>query len=217
MKVVELFPTPMMIVNVGPELDMEEITKLKLLSLDRKNLIPNGNNGNFFHKNVDLLKNYLIDSNLEKTIQKYLGIFLKDIWLEKEAEIRVTGSWLNINPPNTIHHEHFHMNSILSGVLYIETDTNCGDFVVHKTKANTRQIGSFSFGENKFVEKFQTFSPKKYDLHIFPSTLEHSVSQNKSNKTRMSFSFNTFYKGEILMNPKSANSSLTKLVIGDLG
>jgi uncharacterized protein (TIGR02466 family) len=219
MEVVELFPTPMMIVNIESELDMREITKLKLLTLNKKNLIANGHNGNFFHNNSELLKSYLKDSSLEKTIQKYLNIFLKEVWLEKDSTIKITGSWINLNPPNSIHHEHFHTNSILSGVLYIDTEKNCGDFQTHRPKTNSRQISGFAYGKNKFVEQIRDFTPKKYDLYIFPSTLQHSVLPNKSNKIRISFSFNSFYQGEIMMNPKNQNeiTSLTRLVIGDLG
>jgi uncharacterized protein (TIGR02466 family) len=218
MIVEELFPTPLLRVNIKDELDISEIEKLKLLSLDKKNLIPNGNNGNFFHKNVDLLKTYIPNSTTEKVIKKYLDIFLHDILLEKEANVRITGSWINVNPPRSVHHEHFHMNSILSGTLYLNAEANKGgEFIVHKTKANTRQVASHIYGSNKFVDKWKYIPVNTYDLHIFPSILEHSVASNRSKTNRLSLSFNTFYIGEVLMNPKNAVTSLTRLDIKELG
>jgi len=211
MQILELFPTPVMIVNIKEEIKESEIFNIKKLSLDKKNLIPNGNNGNFFHKNVDVLKNHIPNSKLEKTLNKYIDIFLKDIWLEKEAELVITSSWFNINPKHTIHHEHRHPNSILSGVLYLNTDEKSGDFVMYNSKAYSRQVSSFAFGSNKFVEKTKNYCPKLYDLVIFPSDLKHSVLPNASNYDRMSLSFNTFYNGEIYMNPRNAVTSLTGL------
>lgn len=213
MDILELFPTPVMIVNIKEEIKQLEIFNIKKLSLDKKNLITNGNNGNFFHKNVDILKTHIPNSNLEKTLRKYIDVFLKDIWLEKEAELAITSSWLNINPKNTMHHEHTHTNSILSGVLYLNTDEKSGDFVMYNSKAYSRQVSSFAFGSNKFVEKWKNYCPKKYDLVIFPSDLKHSVLPNASNSDRMSLSFNTFYNGEIFMNPKNAVTSLTGLKV----
>jgi uncharacterized protein (TIGR02466 family) len=196
---------------------MSEIEKLKLLSLDKKNLVPNSNNNNFFHKNVDILKTYLPNSTTEKVIQKYIDIFLYEIYLEKEAKLKLTGSWININPPGAVHHKHFHVNSILSGTLYINAVKRGGNFIAHKTKSNTRQVASCAFGENKFIEKWKHIPVENYDLVIFPSTLEHSVQKNQSDETRISLAFNAFYYGEVLMNPRgSENSSLTKLNIKDL-
>jgi uncharacterized protein (TIGR02466 family) len=215
MKIVELFPIPMLVVNIKSELDAKEIHKLKLLSLDRANLVTNGQNGNMFHKEADLLLNYLPNSQLEKTLQKYLDIFLYDVWLEKEAKVKITGSWVNINPKGTMHHKHYHSNAILSGVLYLDTDAkNNGAFQTHKPEANARQVAGYAFGANQFTEQFRNFYPENYDLYIFPSTLDHSVDYNRSEKARMSFSFNAFYYGELMRNPKSAGTSLTKLTLG---
>jgi uncharacterized protein (TIGR02466 family) len=214
MKIVELFPTPMLVVNIKSELDAKEIHKLKMLSLDRANLIPNGQNGNMFHKDADLLVNYLPNSQLEKTLQKYLDIFLYDVWLEKESQIKITGSWVNINPTGTMHHKHYHSNAILSGVLYLETDPkNNGPFQTHKMESASRQVAGYAFGGNKFTEEFRNFYPENYDLYIFPSTLDHSVDYNKSEKSRISFSFNAFYHGELMRNPKKAGTSLTRLAL----
>ena len=211
----ELFPTPMLRVNVESEIDLTEVEKLKRLILDKRKLIPNGGNGNYFHSNENILRSYLQESSLEKVLQKYIDVFLYQIYCEKEAKLKITNSWVNFNPTGAAHHKHFHMNSILSGVFYLQTEAKSGDFMVHKSN-DIRQIYSFPFSNNKFIEKSKLFSVRNYDLHIFPSTLEHSVLQNNSKNTRISLSFNTFYYGEVMVNPKGAQPSLSRVNIKDV-
>ena len=42
--------------------------------------------------------------------------------VEEQTKIYTTQAWANFNKKNERHHSHFHSNSIVSGVLYVQTD-----------------------------------------------------------------------------------------------
>ena len=49
--------------------------------------------------------------------------------VNSKTEIFITESWLNKTEPGQYHHRHWHPNSVLSGVLYIDTDGTSGKTV----------------------------------------------------------------------------------------
>ena len=194
MDVCDLFPLGLTIHSVNVEESV--IDRVMKLSKDTDNFSRN-NNGNFFHKDTYLLDNVLNDTKLVRNIYGCIDEHTVGVFGEK-PNLRITQSWLNIVPPGTSHHRHSHGNSILSGVLYIHTSDNSGDFVVHKPR--TRSFAGFVETYNRFNYEFVYFRPKKFDLFLFDSSLEHSVNTNESQENRLSISFNTFYRSDIKMN-----------------
>jgi uncharacterized protein (TIGR02466 family) len=206
MNVVGLFPTPLLIENIKPNLDMKEVDLLVEFSKQKENLIENIGNGNSFYKDTRILK---ILPNLEIQLTKKVNDFLLNIFGEHNSKLKITQSWLNINPKNSYHHMHSHKNSILSGVLYIECDENSGAFKLYKPEALCRDIGGIVNEHNPFTYDFVKFVPNKFDLYLFPSNLKHSVDTNESTTNRLSLAFNTFYIGEV----DTISDSLSQLTI----
>jgi uncharacterized protein (TIGR02466 family) len=195
----DVFPTAIAINQL--KIDAVELASLLSLADDTDNFVKNKNN--FFHNDV-----YLLDTmpNLAKAISNCIDDYTINV-LGEDASIRYTQSWININPPGASHHRHSHINSILSGVLYLQTDEASGRFLVHRS--DTRTIKNKTKNFNKFNFEYLFFEPKQFELYLFPSSLEHSVEENKSNKNRISLSFNTFYHGTI----NATDSMLTELKI----
>jgi len=189
-----IFPTPFVIVNLEKELDLFEVDKLIEFSKNKEELIDNSENGNAFHKNTKL-----IDSlpNLHSILTRRSNEFLHNVMGEQKSNLKITQSWLNINPPGSYHHLHSHKNSILSGVLYIDCMETSGEFRVYKHEALRRDIGAVVTNHNLFTYDYIKFIPNKFDLYLFPSNLKHSVEKNESDKNRLSIAFNTFYQGEL--------------------
>ena len=106
--------------------------------------------------------------------------------------------WINISPPGAYQEIHHHILSpttgfspypLFSGVFYIDVKENSGDLVLKSpTSQNLNNIPLTPKHKNKF-----NITPKNQNLILFPSFLEHLVSQNKSNQDRISISFNIKY------------------------
>ena len=105
----------------------------------------------------------------------------------------ITQSWINCNPPGTSHHKHSHTNSILSGVIYLQTDNKTGDINFYRPGIHDAIISHTVSKFEKYNCEFFHFQPKNDQLFLFPSNLVHSVNPNNSIQDRISLSFNTFY------------------------
>jgi uncharacterized protein (TIGR02466 family) len=207
MIVCEIFPTIISINSI--EIKKHELQKLFDLSEDQTNLITN-QAGNYFHKETYILDTILKNSKLAKDIIKCIDEYVINI-LGEDPCITYTQSWININPTGTYHHKHCHRNSILSGVLYLQTDKNSGNFRVHRD--DDRLVSNETKNLNKFNFSQIFFEPKNFDLFLFPSNLMHSVDENKSEKPRLSLSFNTFYAADIKMDTERLSDlKFSKLV-----
>lgn len=109
--------------------------------------------------------------------------------------ITVYNLWININPPGSYNVEHNHMNSVLSGVYYIDA---------HESQGNInfmRNDGAEYHLQDNIVEQVHHFNSSKTTypaktgaLYVFPGWLKHSVDGNTTDKDRISISFNTGVK-----------------------
>jgi len=212
-QVLTLFPTPFYIINLSEYIKSADIKKLMKLENDKDNLLINERQ-NFFTRENDVFNKILkTGSSLEKTIKLHVDYFAKQILGEGESKLRMHLSWVNFNPPKTAHHKHVHPNSIVSGVFYLRTNERSGNFNVHRADGQRAMIRDQITTWNQFNYDYYYFTPKTYDLYLFPSSLSHSVDPNESNETRVSLSFNTFYEGEIRTD---ANGHLSSLDIGNI-
>jgi uncharacterized protein (TIGR02466 family) len=154
------------------------------------------NEGNFTSVNSYVLNGEGL-SGLNDFINKQLNIyFTGHLNYSLENEIYITQSWVNYTYRNGYHHSHFHKNSLISGVFYIDNptsiffsnDTHFFNNLDLKKKLNTEnQWNQLSFG----------LKTKLYDLILFPSSLRHNVAPYYEENARISLSFNTWFKGNI--------------------
>ena len=63
---------------------------------------------------------------------------------KEELDFYITQSWINITKPDEFHHEHFHTNSIISGVFYISTEE---DDAITFSNPNIKTKGLISLGK----------------------------------------------------------------------
>jgi uncharacterized protein (TIGR02466 family) len=155
------------------------------------NLTLNHGSGNYYSKDSYILKKLPdLYNQINILIEKYTTLVLGS-----KNSLKITQSWINNNPPSSIHHTHSHSNSIVSGVIYIQTNELTGDFHVYRP---LNRLESFIRGEISFWQEYNFesmyYKPKINDIYLFPSSLQHSVDTNLSEITRISLSFNTFYK-----------------------
>jgi uncharacterized protein (TIGR02466 family) len=199
-----LFPTPIYMTTMDRPFTKQELN----FAEDQKNHCTK-NEGNIHTKD-----NYILNRKEFKNIKKFLDQCCKD-YLERiicpknNLELYITQSWLNYTEENQYHHRHEHPNSIISGVLYFDSDED-NDKIKFFSKIKYEQIKP-EIDENKFNlwnSGSWWFAVKTGQLVMFPSSTTHQVDTKKGNNTRISLAFNTFYKGAV-----GSNYNLTELIL----
>ena len=150
-------------------------------------------------------------SGLKKQLQKHIDIFAYEVLgTQKDLSWEITTSWVNKAEPGDWHSAHWHSNSLISGVFYLNTDPKSGAIVFHKDRSHRTLWGDtlcIDFeNQTDYNSDACGFLPAIGDLLMFPSILNHSVMQNESSIPRYSCAFNVFPKGIL---GKGGNSELS--------
>jgi len=150
---------------------------------------------------------------LDKTGPKALQVldedkfkFLKDIILNEvhsfmndtmryTNKFKITTSWFIKLDDGEGAQLHSHLNTMLGGVLYLQTPPNCGDIVFQNL--NDRRFNLVPDEYNMLNCREWIFTPKEGLLLLFPGELYHKVKVNESKQTRYSMSFNIIPTGLI--------------------
>ena len=113
--------------------------------------------------------------------------------MSNKTYMKVEG-WTNVNKPGDYNRLHDHPVSELSGVLWIKTPPNSGNlrFVTPQLFSRYKELDSYTqeFKEPTYSFMTYNFYPKEGTMLIFPSVLQHEVTENKSSEDRISYSFN---------------------------
>ena len=165
-------------------------------------------------KDIDKTVNWQSDSflhtksqykSLTEKIIKSVELVLESYQYEYDTFI-ITGMWANILKTNEFHRPHTHSNNILSGVYYVESDESVNiNFIDPRPQANVFEPTIKSFNVENSSRYF--YPSLENRLIIFPSWLQHYVSNNKSKLNRVSIAFNIMLKGKINV-PESLQSSI---------
>ena len=139
------------------------------------------------------------DFNLnDKEPQNFISFILSSIeqvmtdmdW-EKEKQIaKIDNMWAIINTGGSANLRHQHGNSSISGAYYVRAPINCGDIVFYDPRPAPVYSHPNVVNPNLLNAQVNGISPKEGALVLFPSYLEHSVNENKSNEERIVVSFN---------------------------
>ena len=134
-------------------------------------------------------------SELDKLIE-YLEQELNEIAVSVGLNpITVYNIWININPPGSYNHEHHHMNSILSGVYYIDAHESQGNINFMRSDGAEYHLQEEIINQvHHFNSSKTTYPAKTGALYVFPGWLKHSVDGNTTDKDRISISFNSGVK-----------------------
>lgn len=150
------------------------------------------NKNNFTSKDQKLLDNIAFSR-----IQEWIMSCIEEVNTAFAFEgVRITQSWVNLNPPSSFHHKHTHPNSLWSGVLFLTNSSSCLCFSMRNNWCSSGIIETEPVDE-RYREVVHQERSEKGKLLIFPSHLPHSVSENKDSYNRYTLSFNTFPFGRI--------------------
>jgi len=199
MKVFSAFPTPIYINNIQYDNDLFDI----LTNYEFEIFHTKERSGRYTISKKILDKSEL--KSLRTIIEQNYNTFFYDVLgLNKEVEFRLTTSWVVKLEPSNFGQKHYHSNSFFSGVFYLDVDENTSPIIFHKNGSNINEMGNpvvigipfeEEFQYNEFNSSSWKYQPKKGDLILFPSNLDHMMPENISNITRYSLAFNIFPYG----------------------
>ena len=182
MKVTGIFPTPLYLCKLDREFTDRE------LDFVQKN------------KTSDIRNTYVLNNKVFSALKKELEVIIND-YFEKiivpadDVTPYITQSWLNYLQFHKGHHQHFHLNSIVSGVLYMKANRNVDAICFHKNENSGIKIYSRKY--NMFNAQDMTCPVETGELILFPSHIQQSVNVKQDSDERISLAFNVFVKGKI--------------------
>ena len=181
-ELLQLFPTPLLIVPYEQSID-KELAYLKTISYREQQ-----QNGNF--RSDD---SYLLRKEEFKDIKNFLGEAVNKFTtnvLNTKQRLVITQCWANRNPKGSKHHEHVHPNSIVSGVMYFQINEKLPPIQFSKDRQDGMKLDPEKY--NHVNSESFMLPCKPGELILFPSSLKHSVPINQGEEDRISVSFNTF-------------------------
>ena len=159
-----------------------------------------GYDGYYTKSNVFILDQY---KELKKQIENEKNKFIyEDLKVQTDIDFRMINSWFVKHKPTNYSAIHQHINSFISGIVYLEVGPERGNITFYKDSMwrnifpDTFKVGVNSY--NEINSSNWTFVPENGDIFLFPSFLQHGVSVNRTNKDRYSCAFN-FYPQGLLM------------------
>ena len=102
----------------------------------------------------------------------------------------VVSSWFSMFKKGDYGHLHEHGNADVSGVYYFKTNGNDGD--IYFQNPNSNMMSSTFYRDSMFTID-HTYSPAEGQLLLFPGWLKHGIKRNKTDNTRITFSFNIHF------------------------
>jgi uncharacterized protein (TIGR02466 family) len=187
-----LFPSALYISNLERNLTQEE----KEFISSNKNKVYKNQGGNSTSQDTYILKNEKM-KNLKKNLEDRVNDYFEKIICTTDAvKPYITQSWLNFNNINEYHHQHYHENSLISGVFYVQCLENEDSIKFLKNKPNIIEFTNFK-NYNLYNSGQWEISIRPGLIVLFPSSITHKVDLNKNNHTRISLAFNVFVTGTL--------------------
>ncbi len=157
------------------------------------------NHGNGYMTAENFLEYSEMQSVKNYITQKVKEYLYGDCGISREIIPELVTSWVNLHKKGDWGQQHSHYNSVVSGVWYLETTPESGEFIIHpdnKLFGNLLDLPRRVY--NEFNGDQYAFTPQNGDLLLFPSTMKHSVTSNNSDKERLSLAFNYMVRGNVI-------------------
>ncbi len=185
------FPTPVWTLqidnykNVNEEMHsyIKELQNKDQIGISKSNL--KGWHSKDFNLNERQPQNFisLIYSSIEQVMH--------DMNWDKQKQIaKINNMWAIINTGGSANLRHQHGNSTISGAYYVRAPENAGDIIFYDPRPAPIYSHPNALSPNSLNAQVNGISPKEGALILFPSYLDHSVNENKSNEERIVISFN---------------------------
>ena len=170
---------------------------LKIINSLEFERMKSGNGNITVDRNV-LLRPELAD--LKDKINEQCKLYVKNLLsISNRTDFYIQNSWVNIHEPADWAQAHRHMNSLISGCLYLKIPKDSGQIRFIKNQGNINLFSSatsFDYDSiNHITADYWSIDPTEGMILLFPSHVLHEVDTNKSDDTRYSLAFNLYAKG----------------------
>ncbi|MBT8077985.1 MAG: 2OG-Fe(II) oxygenase family protein [Gammaproteobacteria bacterium] len=185
-----LFAEPYMRANIGHAISEAQVEYIKNLKMVR-------NQSNLISENLYIFEEPEMAS-IKNAIQETLDIYASEV-MGISQKLYVTQSWSLINSPNVGMHGHSHSNSLVSGSLYYtDLPSPVARMIFEKHRSYQQlELPPQTEKRNIYNTPANIVEPKRNDVILFSSGLQHLVETNTSSEPRYSIAFNCFIKGKI--------------------
>ena len=186
-----LFPTPIWTISFDNynKINEEMYSFIKAEQNKDQKGINKSNVKGWHSKDFDLKEN---------ATQKFIGFISPSIeqvmidmnWEKEKQKIKINNMWAIVNKGGSTNLRHQHGNSTISGAYYVRAPENCGEIVFYDPRPAPVYSYPKAISSNLLNAQVNGISPKEGALVLFPSYVDHSVNENRSNEERIVISFN---------------------------
>lgn len=186
-----LFPTPIWVLDLEPEvyepLNSSILANLETMLGER----PPVKLGATLQTDNDL---HTVEAfaDLTKRITTSVAGVLRFLEVDYE-HFEITGCWANINPPGGINTPHMHPNYYLSGVYYVQTGAGADSIFFSDPRPQAGMVLPRMKRESIYSANEASIEAKVGRMIVFPAWLVHGVPVNRSERDRISVSFNAMF------------------------
>ncbi|MDC3023394.1 TIGR02466 family protein [Pelagibacteraceae bacterium] len=186
-----LFPTPVWTIN------LENYKNINEQMYDYIKSKKQNDDKGIYKSNVKGWHSKDFDLN-DKEIQNFIAFILPAIeqvmndmdWEKRKQIAKINNMWAIINTGGAANLRHQHGNSTISGAYYVRAPINSGDIVFYDPRPAPVYSHPNVVNPNLLNAQVNGINPREGALILFPSYLDHSVNENKSNQERIVISFN---------------------------
>ena len=203
-KIIPMFSVPLFKTNLG---ELDPIVKSWLINLEFPHARV-GHDGTDNDLDVSDRGMHILDKPqcklLKQQIQETVNYFVHNVLdVVDTIKFNVSASWINKHQGTEFIEKHKHPNAMLSGVYYVDVTENTSpiyfdrNYMYSNLWSETVKVPFKGQNNNQYNTDTFAIKPKKGDLLMFPSHVEHTVPTSESDDTRYSLAFNAFARGKI--------------------
>lgn len=185
-----LFAEPIFRCDISSSISAEQVNYIQNLKMVR-------NQANLISENLYLFEEPEMAS-IKVAVQEVLDTYASQVMCIPQ-QLYVTQSWSLINNPTVGMHGHSHSNSVISGSLYYCDLPEPNANMVFSRHRGYQQLELSPDREKRNIYNTvaNAVEPKKGEVILFSSGLQHLVEANKSAQPRYSIAFNSFVRGKL--------------------
>lgn len=188
--ILPLFPTPLYNCYLTlPEIEVNYIKNMQMVDRpegyisDSRDVINEDSTPTIYHQ-----------------LMQHVSVFVESIGFN--FNVKLVSSWINLHKTGNSSRRHIHGNSMLGGVLFLDTPPETGEFLVFNPAVNGTRLFSTHIDPVKsnitqYNAEYHTVKPQTGQCLLFPSYLPHTVTENTSNQSRWTIGFNFFASGTL--------------------
>lgn len=189
-KIDTLFAEPMFRADISDAITPEQVEHIQTLPMVE-------NQTNLISQDKYIFNNPKLES-ISNAVQEALDVYADQV-MGIPHKLYVTQSWSLINTPGKGMHGHSHSNSVVSGSLYYCDMPEPAARMIFDRHRVYQQLKLDPTVEkrNVFNTPMNLVVPRKGEVCLFSSSLQHLVEPNIASRERYSIAFNAFVRGNL--------------------